>query len=85
MFVKWSNFLVQYYQLEIWSITILCTQEQKASQGTTNGEVFDSRKSQEDDIVAALKYVCRLIPHKYKPVIRLDIVLRESEESCLVV
>uniref|UniRef100_A0A3Q7HBV7 APO domain-containing protein n=1 Tax=Solanum lycopersicum TaxID=4081 RepID=A0A3Q7HBV7_SOLLC len=59
-------------------ITIICTREQKASQGTTDGEVFDSRKLQEDEVMEALKYVCRLIPHKYKPVIRLDIVLREN-------
>ncbi|KAH0755551.1 hypothetical protein KY290_025821 [Solanum tuberosum] len=67
--------------------------EQKASQGPADGEVFDSRKLQEDEVLAALKSVCRLVlkyltklPSRvrfleYKPMMRLDIVLPDSEES----
>ncbi|KAH0673544.1 hypothetical protein KY284_024631 [Solanum tuberosum] len=45
---------------------------------------YDSRKLQEDEVMAALKSVCSLIPHKYRPMMKPDIVLLENEESCLV-
>ncbi|KAH0676863.1 hypothetical protein KY285_024664 [Solanum tuberosum] len=93
--LKWVNYddKVKVDNLNKWTQQRFTSQEQKASQGTTDGEVFDSRKLQEDEVMAALKSVCRLVlkyltklPSRvrfleYKPMMRLDIVLLDSEES----
>ncbi|WMV31624.1 hypothetical protein MTR67_025009 [Solanum verrucosum] len=61
--LKWVNYddKVKVDDLNKWTQQRFTSQEQKASQGTTDGEVFDSRKLQEDEVMAALKSVCRLV------------------------